>query len=157
VQAVAQAHADLAHPQPTSWYIAIVALILTPLQTILAILSARREWLYGQLIAAILFLAQIPLIGVGLYRMWHPDQLILLAYRERMTIYAGLAIPLLVMTVGFAYVCARNFNRGLKPLLWKSRVPADAAKDEASLREGHTFVQESDQRLDYLSSRMEID
>jgi hypothetical protein len=139
---------------PAFLCIAIVTLVLTPLQLFLGEFSVRHESGYGQALAISIFVANIVFIILQLIEMQESPDVDFFVLTGRTTAYACLAITLLVGTIVIAGICTTNYNRGLKPHLQQRRVPADAGENNAQLYEAHA---RSSRHVELLSSRMDID
>jgi hypothetical protein len=143
-----QSVAALKTTESAAFPIAIVALVLTPLQLLLAGFSARLESYIGQATAIILFAVDVAAVGFQLYEIYDGRfQHQYMWVRMRITAYAGVALFLLLGTMVVAAFCLRNFNRGLKQILRWSWVPAD--KRSSTSGDG--------QQLAQLQPRNEID
>jgi hypothetical protein len=140
-----------------AYYIAILALALTPVQLILAGISARKEWDLGQAIAVLLFLADIAFVSFQLYYLYQSRvEGEFVTSGVHITVYAAIALPILTFTIVIACICTRNFGKGLKPNLQQSRIPADTVRDNARAREA-AYTRAPSEPLYALPPRLEID
>lgn len=137
----------------------IVPLILTPIHLITGAYSARRESYLGQAITIIIALANLGFVVLQLVDMYSSkdpvEEADYLPARQRMTAYAAMAIPLSLATIVMTGICMRNFNKGLKAHLRRSRVP-DGNEFDLPARHKNGAAS-GDMQTSKLSSRLEID
>jgi len=117
----------------------------------------RRESYIGQSGCIAVYFAAMAYFIFKLVRMYHSNKAqFYLAARKSLTIFAILTVLLLVVTITTAFVCMRNFNKGLKPHIQRRKVPeADDAK--YSNYNGNDSFNGPPHQLGAVPSRMTID
>lgn len=134
--------------------LSVTALIITPFQLVLAGFSIRHESRAGQAAAIVIFLADGILIVFEVIAIRSPLALHFVGpyWVTRITIYAALALPLLISSIAMGVYCALKFNKGLKPHL--RRKPRDVNPRGAS---GRHSRQEDWYPFGALTARLEIE
>jgi len=140
-------------------HIEAVGLALAPPQLLVAMYSARHESMIGHALAMIMYAAQIVFISLQLHGTPADiSESIVGLSADRATVYAGFALPLLVVTILIGtFVCSQNFNRGLKPYLQRRRIEADTVGDRVRRSDGDDHARGESQQLESLPARLEID
>ena len=115
---------------PAEYYLTIAAIPITVILLIVAALFTRRESYVGQTCIIVVYFAAMAYFIFKLVRMYDsPKAHFYTAARKSLTIFAILTVLLLVVTIATAFVCMRNFNKGLKPHIQRRKVPdVDDAK-----------------------------
>ncbi|KAK3674211.1 hypothetical protein LTR78_006058 [Recurvomyces mirabilis] len=113
-------------------WLTVAALPITVVLLFFAAFFTRRESYAGQIAVIILYFAGMAYFVFKLVRMYEAPEKRVEEYkpaRRSLTIFAVLTLIALVLTMVTAFVCMRNFNKGLKPHIQKREVPnADELK-----------------------------
>jgi hypothetical protein len=134
----------------------IAAIPVTILILIMAAVWTRRENLKGMTLTIILYFAGLAYFIFKLVRIYQPShQAAYLPARKELTTFAVLTIILILMTIANACMCARNFDKGLKPYINSRKLESEEEKNR------YTFTREMtagpSSKLTPVPSRMTID
>ncbi|KAI8982693.1 hypothetical protein BDB01DRAFT_160526 [Pilobolus umbonatus] len=96
----------------------IVALPLTVLFLVLAVYAIRYESKYMMYLFFLGIMAAMAYFIFKIIRIYTPDQAEKFRFvKAFLTFFASVSLVLVVLTLGNAIICYRNFNKGLKPAL----------------------------------------
>jgi len=101
--------------------------------TILILLAAawfvRKENLIGTIIVIFLYFGGLGYFIFKMVRMYSPGwELAYLPARKELTTFAVLTLILILVTIGYACICAHNYNKGLKQYVNKPQAVVDDEK-----------------------------
>ena len=115
--------------------ITIIAIPVVIILLIIASLFTRRESYFGQCCVIGVYFAAMVYFIYKLVRMYDsPKRHDYSAARHELTTFAVLTILLLVLTITTAFVCMKNFKKGLAPHIQSRKVP-NAGEIEAAKRQ----------------------
>jgi len=139
------------------WYLTIAAIPITIALLFLAAFFTRRESHLGQSVIIAVYFAAMAYFIFKLVRMYDSSKApYYAAARKSLTIFAVLTILLLVVTIATAFVCMRNFNKGLRPHIQRRKVP-EADDLKYSNYAGNENFNGPPHQLGSVSNRMTID
>ena len=141
----------------------IITIVAIPVLIALLFLAAycvRRESVIGHSAIIFVYFVAMAYFVFKLVRMWDsPRASAYKAGRPTLTTFAVLTLGLLIVTIGTAGVCARNFGKGLRPHIQKRKVP-DVGESMNSKYAGYgdsEFNGPPGHQMGAVSSRMTID
>ncbi|WPH04923.1 Hypothetical protein R9X50_00782000 [Acrodontium crateriforme] len=139
-----------------------IALPVTIALLFLAAYITRRESYVGQCGIIAVYFAGMAYFVFKLVRMWDsPREKQYAPVRHSLTTFAALTLVLLVVTIVMAFVCMRNFHKGLRPHVQKRKVPdanaAGAYDQNGSRVHGYDGKDGNAHQLNHIPPRMTID
>ena len=112
-------------------WITVAAIPVTILILFMASFWTRRENSFGMIVTILCYLGGLAYFIFKLARMYQPAKRDnYLPVRKNLTSFAVITILLLLLTIVNACVCMANFNKGLKPHIFKRKIGTDVEKGE---------------------------
>ena len=138
----------------------IAAVPITIAILFLAAYITRRESYIGQCGIFVVYFAGMAYFIFKLVRMYTPPKADdYKPIRHSLTTFAVLTLILLVVTITMAFLCMRNFNKGLRPHIQKRKVPDSqtAPYSNGSVADGYDGKDGTAHQLNTVPPRMTID